>query len=158
MCVFKHQSVYIAVMGPCTWRGSWKPSTLPSSKVCPWTQEEVFIKCNCNLLSPVSWSVGHWLWRRTLPSRTLSREVLGPKCESSLHLKTLAHPSSVRVKLAAVSVFPKLNSPQWLHQRTIHSVVLCQIEDPDKAAIRKVSQIQVICEPQEGKPILCSLR
>lgn len=75
--------------------------------------------------------------------------MLRPKCESSLHLKTLAHPSSVRVKLSAVSVFPKLNSPQWLHQRTIHSVVLCQIEDPDKAAIRKVSQIQVICEPKK---------
>ena len=130
-------------------------------KVRPRTQGEIVIRpgmCNYNFLSPVFWLVGHWLWRRALPSRTLSTEVLRPKCESSLHLKTLAHPSSVRVKLSAVSVFPKLNSPQWLHQRTIHSVVLCQIEDPDKAAIRKVSQIQVICEPKKEKPLLCSHR
>lgn len=73
-------------------------------------------KSNCTLLPPIFWLVGSWI-----EGEAQGRDQ--QKC-SGLNVRVLciwnlAHPSSLRMKLSAVSVFPKLNSPQWLHQRTI---------------------------------------
>lgn len=68
---------------------------------------------------------------------------------SFLHPKSPAHPSSLRMKFSAVPAFPKLNSPQCLHQRTIHSVVWYQRKDSRKTVIRKLSQIKVIWKQKQ---------
>lgn len=81
MCLNIVYLQYIVIRGPLSW-GQQAIACLAKWST-PWSQK----KCFLATLQPVFWLVEHWLWRRTLPSRTLSTEVLRPKCESSLHLK-----------------------------------------------------------------------
>lgn len=64
--------------------------------------------------------------------------------------KLCGHPSSIeKWSPQQPSLFLKWNSPQSLHLTMVHAGVMCQTRDPENAAIREVSGIQVICEPQQ---------
>lgn len=90
---------------------------LPNDKVPSWKQEEIFITGNKTVTSFRLFSgLLDWLLSRALHSRTRSAEVLKPKCETSLHVKTPAHLSSAGGK-------------QSLWER----------RDPDKAAFKSVA-------------------